>query len=89
MNGGKMKKNRFLTFILMITLMALSACSNSVEATSSDGNATTTAGVEGGEMEIDQVGQLSLGAIMLDGTENAVTVEQAQTMPPLGSSIKR
>ncbi len=34
-------------------------------------------------MEIDQVGQLSLGAIMLDGTENAVTVEQAQTMLPL------
>lgn len=75
-----MNKKGFLFFILIITLMVLSACSNSNEATNSNGSATTTAGVVEGEIEIDQVGQLALGTIMLDDTENVVTAEQAQTM---------
>ena len=78
-----MNKKGFLFFILIFTLLVLSACSNSNEAANSNGSATTTAGVLEGEIEIDQVGQLALGTIMLDGTENVVTAEQAQTMLPL------
>jgi PBP1b-binding outer membrane lipoprotein LpoB len=86
-----MKRFKLLSLFLILLLMILTACSGKnteVSVESTDTSETTTAQVDGtqtsdGRAGMNDVSQLIFGTMMLDGTENAVTPDQAKTMLPL------
>lgn len=81
-----MKKNKSITLLAVILLLALSACSGKNASTIGD---TSTSEREPGQgsmdeaIEMDEADRLIFGTILLDETENKVTTEQAESMLPL------
>ncbi len=80
-----MKRFRLLSLILILLLTILSACSG-VEST--DTGETSTSQADGTQAAGDlagmnEISQLIFGTMMLEGTENEITAEQAKTMLPL------
>lgn len=78
-----MKKIKHLTIVLVLMLLVLSACSgNSTEATATNSATpgTTPSDANVSDIEMNETSQLILGTLLLDETEDQVTVEQAQTM---------
>jgi hypothetical protein len=85
-------KTKLLPLLLILLMIVLSACSgenataavDSTDAATEEGtdSAETTPGT-GQSGEMDDSNQLILGTLMLDGTDNAVTQDQAEEMLPL------
>jgi hypothetical protein len=77
----KMIRARYLFGILVVVLLALAACGQQDAAPSSEAvveqPGTTNAG------RLDPMTQLALGTLKLEGTGNAVSVEQAGELLPL------
>lgn len=76
-----MKKEKCLLIVLLVLIFLLSACSNDNEG-SSTGESTST-GTDEVDVEMDEVSQLIFGTMMLDGTADEITAEQAGSLLPL------
>ncbi|HWQ46213.1 MAG TPA: hypothetical protein VN376_05060, partial [Longilinea sp.] len=83
------RKQIFLAAITVVLVVVLVGCGQSTTTTSSTGTSsaassdTTAAGDTNAmyaDLELDEVTTLAIGTIGLNGTENAVTAEQADTL---------
>ncbi|HOT90148.1 MAG TPA: hypothetical protein PLJ78_02185 [Anaerolineae bacterium] len=91
-----MKQGRFqrkiLPLIFVLVLIAVSGCrqSTAAETTSATAEAAVYTGALRTDYEnaLDVTGQLALGILRLEGTENAVTAEQAAQLLPLWKTLQ-
>jgi len=75
-----MKKGMFsLLVILLVAGLVLAACSSSKTGSNTTGSSAST----GGSQSLPLAGQLLVGTLKLEGTDNAVTAKQAADLLPL------
>jgi hypothetical protein len=77
----KMKKFRYIYGILIVVLLALAACGQQEAAPASEVVVEESGVTDAGGL--DAVTRLALGTLKLEGTGNAVSVEQADELLPL------
>lgn len=82
-----MKRKKWLLGLLVLFLLALTACSGNANSDSEVDDVSGGVGAENqnqtGETGMDEVNQLIVGTLLLDGTENEVSASQAADMLPL------
>lgn len=76
-----MKKKHILLIATMVILVSLTACSSSELAGAKDALAEPV--VKIAQAEIDEATKLMVGTLLLNGTENEVSPENAATLLPL------
>lgn len=79
-------KKAFILFPLVLAALLLSACSSGGTAVHAVGT-TTQAGTPGPDAGNGIEGRLALGTLALEGTGDAVTVEQAKILLPLWKAV--
>jgi hypothetical protein len=82
----EIKMNKTSVLLLLILTLILTACSNAPTKAGPAGAGNATSGVAAGELSAPI--QVALGTIKLDGTENAVTADQAKELLPLWETLQ-
>lgn len=84
-----MLKKRYVILILIPLILSLAACASSTSAGTSSNAATTPQPGQGFDMSRQPVEQkLALGTLSLEGTDKAITAEQAKQLLPLWKAVK-
>lgn len=75
-----MINKQWLSILILLLTLSMSACMSNTEISSTETASMETQTVEG---EVDETSQLILGTLMLDGTSQEITENQAQNLLPL------
>ena len=78
-----MKKKHVLLIATMVILVSLTACSSSTSELADAKDALAEPVVKIAQAEIDEATKLMVGTLLLNGTENEVSPENAATLLPL------
>jgi len=81
----EMNMKKLLYIIMLILALSAAACGSAAPSNSANPSSTSQTGSAG---ELPATTQIALGTLKLDGTDNAVTAEQAGDLLPLWETLR-